>query len=407
MTPPFRAEQIGSLLRPQELLGIRSASGQNASYIGKAPKEVEVLTQTAIASVVKEQLAHSIRPITSGEYERHIFYSGFFERLQGFQIFPQIPMPDGFRTNIPTVTTLLQRGIKTRPGVVAINKIRYLNSPYLREWEYLRSLLPREQWRECKLTIPSITWQHMHLAQNTAYDPSTYSSDREYFTDLAQAYRKEFQTLYDAGLRSIQIDDPAMTFFLTEEFRSGCETDGVNPDTLLDLYLWAHNLCLSQRPADLHVGIHLCRGNMPRSTHVVSGSYEPIAQQLFTSLDYDTFYLEYESDRAGDFQPLRHLPVGKNVVLGVVSTKSPELETLKELAGRVTKAADIIAQGQGRGRDEVLRTVLGVSPQCGFSSVSEGGAEEMTAERMWEKLKLVRDLAGRVWPGGQVGVVQE
>lgn len=404
MRPPFRAEQIGSLLRPQELLDVRSSSGQNASYVEKTPEEVDLLTQKAIASVVQKQLAHSIRPITSGEYERHIFYSGFFERLQGFQVFPNIPMPGGFRSNLPTVTTLLRKGVRTRPGVIAVDKIRLLDSPYLREWEYLRSLLPPEKWRECKLTIPSITWQHMHLAQNTAYHPSAYSSDREYFTDLAQAYRKEFQTLYDAGLRSIQIDDPALTFFLTNEFRSGCETDGVNPDELLDLYLWAHNLCLSQRPADLHVGIHLCRGNMPRSTHVVTGSYEPIAQLLFTRLGYDTFYLEYESDRAGGFRPLRHLPVGKNVVLGVVSTKSPELETLENLTGRVLEAADIIAQGQGRSRGEVLQTALGVSPQCGFSSVSEGGGEEMTVERMWEKLELVRDLAGKLWAEGHVDV---
>jgi len=130
---------------------------------------------------------------------------------------------------------------------------------------------------------------------------------------------------------------------------------------------------------------------------VVSGSYEPIAKRVFTGLDYDTFYLEYDSERAGDFQPLRHLPVGKNVVLGVVSTKTPELEDTEELVAKVNAAADVIAKGQGKSKDEVIKDSLGVSPQCGFASMSIGGAKGMTTERTWEKLVLVRDLARKVW----------
>jgi methionine synthase II (cobalamin-independent) len=147
----------------------------------------------------------------------------------------------------------------------------------------------------------------------------------------------------------------------------------------------------------MHIGIHLCRGNMVGSTHIVSGSYERIAKKMFTELEYQTFYLEYESERAGDFEPLRHLPVGKNVVLGVVSSKNPELEDLGGLEEKTYAAADVIARGQGRSRQEVLRDVLGVSPQCGFASMSKGGGIGMSEERMWEKLVLCRKLAERIW----------
>lgn len=136
---------------------------------------------------------------------------------------------------------------------------------------------------------------------------------------------------------------------------------------------------------------------MKDGTHVASGSYEGIAKRLFTELEYDTFYLEYDSSRAGDFSPLRHLPVGKNVVIGIVSTKDPALEDIEELEKSVWEAADVIANGQARSREVVVKEVLGVSPQCGFASMSAGGGVGMTEGRMWEKLVLVRDLARRIW----------
>jgi methionine synthase II (cobalamin-independent) len=130
------------------------------------------------------------------------------------------------------------------------------------------------------------------MAVGSAYHRSVYGSDEEYFADLAAAYVAEFRVLYEAGLRSIQIDDPCLMYFVTEEFRSGCVADGVDPDALLDQYIWAHNLCLAEKPKDLHVGLHLCRGNMARSNHIISGSYELISKRMFTELAYDTYYLE-------------------------------------------------------------------------------------------------------------------
>lgn len=226
---------------------------------------------------------------------------------------------------------------------------------------------------------------------------TAYSSDKDYFTDLAGAFQAEFLSLYASGLRSIQIDDPNLSFFLTDEFLDGCAADRIDPDELLDLYIWAHNACLSGRPKDLHIGLHICRGNMAASTHIVSGSYERIAKRIFEGLHYDTFYLEYDTDRAGDFEPLRHLPAGKNVVLGVVSTKEAELETLDDLAAKVESAAEVIARGQGKTKENVIQNCLSVSPQCGFASMSLGGGVGMTEQRMWEKLVLLRSLARRIW----------
>lgn len=161
MAPPFRAEQIGSLLRPVELLAARASSDVSKSYVPVLPGEVKRVTRDAIAVAVQKQDSLSIRPFTSGEYERHIFYGGFFENLEGMEILPELPIPDGFRTNLPSVATLHKQGVKTRPGVVATGKIRWVKAVYGEEWEMLRSLVKEGQWKECKLTMPSPTWQHM------------------------------------------------------------------------------------------------------------------------------------------------------------------------------------------------------------------------------------------------------
>jgi methionine synthase II (cobalamin-independent) len=407
-------------MRPTELLAARSAAGVTASY-SKLPEEVHRATEVAIARAVTKQIELGIRPITSGEYERDKFYSGFFEKLAGMKVVNDIPVANGFRTGFPTVTTLQKLGVETRDSVVAVDKIEHVESAYLSEWKALSALLPPARWRECKLTMPPITHLHMQvcictsrwrfpkrmshcilqMAVGTAYSASAYTSDKEYFQDLAAAYAVEWQILYDAGLRSIQIDDPGLLFFVSEGFRSGCVTDGVNPDALLDQYIWAHNLCLAAKPKDLHVGIHLCRGNMAGSTHIISGSYERIAEMIFSKLNYDTYYLEYDTDRAGDFEPLRHLPIGKNVVLGVVSTKSSDLEDIEEMVARVYAAAEVIAHGQNRTVADVLDSSLGVSPQCGFASMSQGGGKGMSMDLMWTKLVLVKKLAHRIWGENQ------
>lgn len=402
MAPIFRADQVGSMIRPPTLL--QGPRQRDNAYAERDPTDEEraKAVDDAINHVIQKQLELSIRPLSNGEYDRHIFCSGFHERLRGMQSFDALRLPEDFRPALPNLVGMQNMGFKVYGGVVATGKIRHHGeSPLLASWDIFKRAVAPELWKECKVSMPSITWQHQHLAHGTAFTSEVYSSDREYFADLAAAYRQEFRLLYDSGLRSVQVDDPALTYFILDNFREALRADGVDPDELLQLYVWAHNEAIKDIPDDMHVGIHLCRGNLPNNIpgheHFnADGSYERIAQVLFGQLKYNTLYLEFDTSRSGSFEPLRFVPKGTNVVLGLVSTKVPDLEDVDLLAGRVEEAAAVIAQGQGRGAEEVLADTLAVSPQCGFSSFKEArgvGSEE----NMWAKLVLVRDLARRVW----------
>ncbi|KAI0023769.1 UROD/MetE-like protein [Xylariomycetidae sp. FL0641] len=400
MAPLFRADHVGSLLRPQSLLDARSSlSSPSQMYSLDIPQSVKDAEAEAVRDVVRTQIEKGIRPITDGEYARHIYYGGFFEKLSGFEARPNLPIPEAFRTDFPTTTGLAKMGATTRAAVVCTGKIEHKESPYLAEWLALRANLPADLWAAAKLTIPAPNYQHMQLKPGTAWTAgSGYATDEAYFADLAAAYAAELRTLHAAGLRNLQVDDPHQTYFCAPRFVAGCRADGADPDALLDLYARAHRRLLAAKPAGLRVGVHLCRGNMAGSTHWVSGSYEAIARKLFRDTPYQTYYLEFDDlERAGGFAPLRFLPKGKNVVLGIVSTKTTELEDLQTMKQRVHAAADVIAEAQGVTHEQAL-DCLAVSPQCGFSSSSLAGGKGMTMEKMWEKLALVKQIASEVWP---------
>ncbi|KAI0200899.1 hypothetical protein F4808DRAFT_427102 [Astrocystis sublimbata] len=399
MAPPFRHDHIGSLLRPTKLLEARaSLSSASEMYSLAIPESVKTAEREAVRKVVQVQLQEGIRPITDGEFARHIYYGGFFEKLVGFEARPTLPIPDAFRTDFPTTTKLAQMGATTRAAVVCTGKIGYAESPYLAEWLSLRENLPQDLWGAAKLTVPAPTYQHIQLKPWTAFTAeSGYASDEEYLDDIAKCYAAELKTLYDAGLRNIQVDDPHLTYFASSAFLNGCKKDGTDTDALLDLYTRTHNKLLAGKPEGLRMGMHLCRGNMSGSVNWVEGSYEVIARKLFNETDYDTYYLEFDDmDRAGGFEPLRFLPRGKNVVLGLVSTKRAELEDAQTMKERVHMAAKVIADAQGVDINEAL-DCLAVSPQCGFSSSSLAGGKGMNEVIMWQKLRLVKEIAGEIW----------
>ncbi len=334
-----------------------------------------------------------------GEYNRHIFYGGFFEKLEGMTPVADLPIIEAFRTDFPTTTKLAEMGATTRAAVVCTGPIRWRGSAYMDEWKLLRSSIPQSQWSECKITLPAPSYQHIQLKPGTAYTKeSGYTSDEQYFLDLGKAYATEIKALYDEGCRNIQIDDPHLTYFCSSRFIEGCKKDGTNTDLLLDLYLEAHQMFLKHRPGkDLHIGIHLCRGNMSGSTHWVSGSYDQIAEKLFSRTDYETYYLEFDdTERQGGFEPLRYLPRGKNVVLGLVSTKRADLESMDSIVAGVEQAVEVVAKAQNVDSEQA-RDCLALSPQCGFSSSSLGGGKDIDLDRMWQKLSLVRDAARRIW----------
>jgi methionine synthase II (cobalamin-independent) len=400
MAPPFHTDQVGSLVRPESLLAAREGLKYNYYQPNSLPADLQATTENAVKEVVAKQVENGIRPITSGEFERTIFYGGFFEMLDGMTVAEKLPMPSAFRTHLPTVNALMAMGATHNSAVVASAKIEWVRSAYLHGWEMLVKALPEGvSPAECKISIPSPTWVHMQVKPGTAWtEASPYRSDREYFSDLAAAFRAELRALYDAGLRSVQIDDPNLIYFVVDSFREGCREDGVDPDELLDLYIWACNECLRDLPEDLHTSIHICRGNFSEGRNIVqSGSYEGIARQVFSGLNFETFCLEFDDERSGSFEPLRFLPVGKRVALGLVSTKTSQLEDGAALERRVYEAAEVVATGQGRPVDDVVRDSLAISPQCGFASYSVGKGKGMTEDIQWAKLALVRDVAQKVW----------
>ncbi|KAK5118560.1 hypothetical protein LTR85_008025 [Meristemomyces frigidus] len=387
---PFHADHIGSLIRPAYV-----SEAQEQADAGKiSTEQLREKQQKAISDVVKKQQEHDVRAICSGEFDRKYYFSGFFEKLEGFKEVSPVPW-DLARLSAAPIAALKKAGKQYPMAAICEGKISYKESPYLDNWKLLRSCVPEEQWGQCKFTMPPPCYFHLRLAKGKCYNTDVYKNDEEFFADLAAAYRQEFKTLYGEGLRNLQIDDPTLAYFCSDDMLQGLRDDREDTDKMFDMYLRAHNDCIADRPDDMHVGLHICRGNFSKSMHFSEGSYEAIAERFFKTLNYDTFYLEYDNPRSGGFEPLRFLPTHKNVVLGVVTTKDPELEDAELIKTRVREAAEIIAKGQGRSVKEAMEN-LGISPQCGFASVAIG-AEGMTEEKMFAKLKLVKDVAKELW----------
>ncbi|KAH7419854.1 hypothetical protein BKA64DRAFT_26938 [Cadophora sp. MPI-SDFR-AT-0126] len=389
--PPFRAEHLGSLLRPEKLLAERHAMDN-----GKGDEEkLAAVTKDSIDEIVKEQLDLGFHAVSDGEYPRHMFWGTFFPGLDGFEEVTDFDT-DIFRLYVPDIAAFTESGHKPGETVLCTGKIKHVGSTYVDQWNYLKSQLPKEKQSEAKLTLAAPNWYHLRYKTGKAYPKEVYASDAEYFADIAKAYQAELQILYDNGLRNVQIDDPNLAYFCSEKMLAGFKKDGEDSEALFDSYIKLYNDCLAKRPADMHVGVHLCRGNFVGGRHFSEGGYDAIATKLFQKLNVSTYYLEYDTPRAGGFEPLKELPKNKNVILGLITSKFPKLEDIEEMKKKVYQAADLISQGTGETKEEALQR-LGVSPQCGFASHSDGnnvGHDEMVA-----KLKLVRQLADSIWPG--------
>ncbi|KAF2859551.1 5-methyltetrahydropteroyltriglutamate-homocysteine methyltransferase [Piedraia hortae CBS 480.64] len=393
-SPPYRAEHLGSLLRPEKLLQIRRAIHNGTAPISDLP----AIEQSSIREATQLQIDLNFHGITDGEYGRHMFWGTFFPSLNGMTQITNPPR-EIFRPYAPDVAAFLEEDAVPGETVICTGKISHTGkSSYIDQYTFLRSIVP-EGWREgIKLTLAAPTWYHLRYREGKAYPSDVYKNDAEYFSDIAAAYRTELSILYDAGLRNVQIDDPNLAYFCSEKMLHSWPLDSANthtPDEVFNSYIGLYNACLLSKPRDMHVGIHLCRGNFVGSRHFSEGGYDRIATRLFQNLNVDTFYLEYDTERAGGFEPLKELPRDKNVVLGVVSSKFPTLEGKGEMVRRVREAAEFVAKS-GEGRDAALKR-MGVSPQCGFASHEEGNA--LGWGDMVEKLRLVRSVADEVWPG--------
>ncbi|EHL00883.1 hypothetical protein M7I_3276 [Glarea lozoyensis 74030] len=242
-------------------------------------------------------------------------------------------------------------------------------------------------------------WYHLRYVDGKAYPKDVYATDEEYFADISKAVSTELDILYDAGVRNVQFDDPNFAYFCSEKMLKGWEEDKTNTKTAeetLDSYIKCYNDSIAKHTEKMHFGLHICRGNFMGSRHFSEGGYDRIATKLFQTLNVSTYYLEYDTERAGGFEPLLHLPAHKNVIVGVITSKFPELEDKEKMKERLYAAADVIAKGAGQTREEALNR-MGVSPQCGFASHEEGNL--LGWEDMKNKLALVRSIADDVWAG--------
>ncbi|CAL5875297.1 uncharacterized protein PFLUO_LOCUS9602 [Penicillium psychrofluorescens] len=397
--PPFRAEHMGSLLRPDSLLDVRAKirdTGVSAEAAGLPAVEKE-----AVGEVVQMQRDLGFKAVSSGEYNRTRFWGLMWDEFQG-TIRLQDAEASMFRLYHPDVVSLIEKDRKVMPGdsVIAGSKLSHSTSKSLsnlHELQLVQQSLPESEWGNIKLTMITPAWFHMRYKQGRAYTPDAYANDTEYFKDVAKVYRAELQSLYKAGLRNVQFDDPGMAYFCSKAFRQGWEEDKDNTGTvedLLDAYIQLYNDCVSGLPEDMHTGIHLCRGNFIGGRHFAEGSYDIIAKKLFENLNVNTFYLEYDTERAGGFEPLKFLPKNKNVVVGAISTKLRELENKEATKERIYKAADFVAAGSGETREEALKRVC-LSPQCGFSTHETGYPLSVEDEK--QKLRLIRQIADEIW----------
>ncbi|KAK4031980.1 hypothetical protein C8A01DRAFT_51117 [Parachaetomium inaequale] len=397
--PPFRAEHMGSLLRPQRLLDVREAIREK----GLSPEDagLPAVEEEAVGHVVKLQQELGLKAVTSGEYNRTRFWGLMWDEFEG-----TVRLQDAdaslFRLYHPDVVSLIEKERKVMPGdsVIAGSKLKHnpeKSQSNLHELRLVQKFVPQSDWGSIKLTMITPAWFHMRYSQGRAYTNEAYANDAEYFKDVAKVYQAELDQLYKAGLRNVQFDDPGLAYFCSDKFRQGWAEDSDNigsVDDLLDAYIELYNDCISKLPADFHTGVHLCRGNFIGGRFFSEGGYDVIAQKLFTKLKVNTFYLEYDTERAGGFEPLKFLPKDRNVVIGAVSTKLRELEDKEEVKRRIYQAADFVAEGNGQTREEALKRIC-VSPQCGFSTHESG--YPLTEEDEKNKLALIRQIADEIW----------
>ena len=351
MPPPFRAEHIGSLLRPAGL--------------------VEGAEDAAIVQAIRLQEALGLKVVTDGEFRRESWRLGFVTKVQGFARADAIGDVDLQRDDAGNAAR-----IGSAP--LAVAKLRRTGPIVADEVAFAL----KHTKRVVKATLPAPSYLHYPRGRECV-DPKIYPDLDEFFDDVVNIYVEELNALHAAGGRYLQLDEVAQPVLCDENLRAAVRFRGDDPDELIDLYIALINRVVRARPPGMTIGVHMCRGNA-MGKWMAAGSYEAIAERTFQTLDADAYFLEYDSPRAGDFEPLRFMPRGKKVVLGLVSTKTPALESEQVLERRVEEAAQYVPLHD-----------LSISPQCGFASHRKGSA--LTAAQQESKLALVVRLAQTLW----------
>ena len=365
--PPFRYDIVGSFLRPKELKAKREAFAKGEI----SAEDLRAAEDTHIRQLVQNQKDCGLHAVTDGELRRRFWHLDFLAALDGLQEVQVEKFPVAFKGVQPKASTLQ-----------LVDKVGFpKNHPFLRDFAFLQSLAGD---RLAKFTIPSPSMVHLICCiRDTAYKPlAIYKDTDALLQDIAQTYRDAVHAFYDAGCRYLQFDDTSWGEFCDVSKRKVHEAQGVDLDAVARDYVQMINRALQDKPADMTVTMHICRGNF-RSTWFSSGGYEPVAETLFGHCKVDGFFLEYDSDRAGGFEPLRFMDK-QEVVLGLVTSKSPQLEKKEDVIARIHEAEKYVPLHR-----------LAISPQCGFSSTEEGNL--LTEAEQWAKIRLLREIAQSVW----------
>jgi 5-methyltetrahydropteroyltriglutamate--homocysteine methyltransferase len=360
--PPFRADHVGSFLRTAPIKEAR-AKHEKGEITDAQLKAVE---DAEIVKVIKQQEDIGLQLATDGEFRRSWWHYDFFGMLDGVEII------EGKGIQFQGVLT------KAR-SIHVTGKIGFSNHPMIEHFKFLKANTKVTP----KMTIPSPAVMHFRLEPN-AVEKTAYASRDAIFDDLAVAYQKAVKAFYDAGCRYLQFDDTAWAYLCSEEELKKARDRGLDVDHLQDSYTRMINKALEAKPADMTITTHVCRGNF-RSTFISSGGYEPVAESLLAKCNYDGYFLEYDTDRAGGFEPLRFLPKGnKQVVLGLITSKIGTLEPTADIKKRIKEAEKFVALDQ-----------LCLSPQCGFASTEEGNV--LAYDEQWAKLKEIVEISKDVW----------
>lgn len=365
LNPPFRADQVGSLLRTKDVRENRE-KWKKGLLDSKSLREIE---DKAIADTVKKVEAIGMKSVTDGEFRRDYFHLDFLKELSGVSVTGGIEANPHAKASADGFTP---------PKLSITGKLHHDKDIQVADFRFLKSVVSKTP----KVSIPSPTMVHFRGGRKSI-DINAYPDLDQFFSDLVACYRSEIDALYKAGCRYIQLDDTNLAYLCDEKMRAGARERGDDPDELPRTYASLINRVIDDRPKDLTMAIHLCRGNY-RSTWFAEGGYEPVAEILFSQINVDAYFLEYDDERSGDFSPLRFVPENKMVVLGIISSKTPELESLNDLTRRIDEASRFLPLQN-----------LCVSPQCGFSSTHHGN--NLTEDDQWRKLELVVKTAKTVW----------
>lgn len=360
-TPPFRYDIVGSFLRTDEIKTARILY-ENGEITAKELSNIEDIE---IKKLVEKQKEVGLKAVSDGEFRRSWWHLDFFVGIKGTQ---KIILNQGMN---------LQGSRKKAESFQIIDKIKFDKHPMLEHFKYLKKIT--EECNTPKFTIPSPSL--FHFVQNHNKN-NVYNDDEELMQDIIDVYKCAIKEFYDAGCRYLQLDDTAWGTLCSERHRSYFKNQGIDPDKLSKDYVRLINESIEDKPKDMIITLHVCRGNL-HSIGFSSGGYEPIAKELFSNAKVDGFFLEYDSERCGDFRPLRYVK-DQFVALGLVTTKHGGLENKEQLKKRIAEACEYVDINK-----------LCLSPQCGFSSTEEGNI--ITEEEQWDKIKLVIETANEIW----------